>query len=333
MIPISPRHGEVSAKAGSGSRGDGFWGLGKSGWKPLAVSRRKYLSGRAQLKANGCILTSRMGQKTNSGSIMDFCTLLCDEGKIDATTYQRASSFLHRQSQIQQAKIPSSILNGSIYIDRLALSYLQSTNLLQPIAASSLDIRIHPDVLYEMQSLIEAGDVGDDLINRIERIRHILQNAVASGSASFLPHAGEQTERIQNREIRFQATASLLAGSAACDVLCIDDRFINSHPVLAVSPERSVPIVCVLDVLRYLVSRGCIGVVDHWTARHKLRAGSFAFIPLESDELVHWLKGAKVSNGQLTESAELRVLRQTMARIDGKSKRENRIVRQRSQRL
>ena len=113
-------------------------------------------------------------------SIMDFCTLLCDEGKIDATTYQRASSFLHRQSQIQQAKIPSSILNGPIYIDRLALSYLQSANLLQPIAASSLDIRIHPDVLYEMQSLIEAGDVGDDLINRIERIRHILQNAVAS---------------------------------------------------------------------------------------------------------------------------------------------------------
>ncbi len=69
MIPISPRHGEVSAKAGSGSRGDGFWGLGKSGWKPLAVSRRKYLSGRAQLKANGCILTSRMGQKTNSGLV------------------------------------------------------------------------------------------------------------------------------------------------------------------------------------------------------------------------------------------------------------------------
>ena len=249
-------------------------------------------------------------------STMDFCTLLRDEGKIDASTYQRASSFLHRQSQSQQARPPSSILNGPIYIDRLALTYLKSANLLQPISASSLNILIHPDVLYEMYSLIEAGDVGDDLINRIVGIRHILQNAVESGAASFLPHAADQIERFQNREIRFQATASLLAGSTACDALCIDDRFINSHSVMGEPPERSIPIVCVLDVLRYLVSRGYIDVVGHWTARHKLREGGFTFVPLESDELVHWLKGARVSNGQLTESAELRVLRQTMARID-----------------
>ena len=39
-------------------------------------------------------------------SIMDFCTLLRDEGKIDATTYQRASSFLNRQNQLQQVKAP-----------------------------------------------------------------------------------------------------------------------------------------------------------------------------------------------------------------------------------
>ncbi len=41
----------------------GFWGLGKSGWKPLAVSRRKYWAGSAQLKANGFILTSRRAKK------------------------------------------------------------------------------------------------------------------------------------------------------------------------------------------------------------------------------------------------------------------------------
>ena len=41
----------------------GFWGLGKSGWKPLAVSRRRYWAGSAQLKANGFILTSRRAKK------------------------------------------------------------------------------------------------------------------------------------------------------------------------------------------------------------------------------------------------------------------------------
>ena len=51
-IPISPRKGEVSEKAGSGCPGDEFLGLGRSGWKPLVVSRRKNLPGSAQLKAN-----------------------------------------------------------------------------------------------------------------------------------------------------------------------------------------------------------------------------------------------------------------------------------------
>ena len=59
----------MSEKAGSGCPGDEFLGLGKSGWKPLAVSRRKNLPGSAQLKANAFVLTSWKGQKTNSGFI------------------------------------------------------------------------------------------------------------------------------------------------------------------------------------------------------------------------------------------------------------------------
>ena len=85
---------------------------------------------------------------------------------------------------------------------------------------------------------------------------------------------------------------------------------------LTVSGEVSVPIICVLDVLRHLVSRGYIGVADHWTARHRLRQGGFAFIPIEADELLHWLEEANFSNNQLTESVELRVLRQAVARAD-----------------
>ena len=184
------------------------------------------------------------------------------------------------------------------------------------MATSGLDIRIHLDFLEEVNALIEAGDIGDYLERKIEGIRDVLRNALDSNSASFLPHTADQDERNQNRKIRFQSTANLLAASTACDALCIDDRFFNSHPLQAESPGQSVPIVCVLDVLRYLVSRGCIGDTDEWTARHRLRQGGFVFVPIGSDELVHRLKTARVRNDQLTETAELRVLRQTMARID-----------------
>ncbi len=249
-------------------------------------------------------------------STMDLCTLCHDEGKIDTADYRRGSLFLKSQGQTEHAKLPPSIFGGPIYIDGLTLSYLQSANLLQPIAASGLDIRIHPAVLEEANALLGAGDVGDVLVAKIERIRDVLRKALDSGTASFLPRTAYKAERIKRHEIRFQATASLLAGSAACDALCIDDRSINSHPVITDPTGRSVPIACLLDILRYLVSRGSISAADHWTARHKLRQRGFVFVPLESGELVYWLALASVDDHQLKESAELRILRQTMARID-----------------
>ena len=249
-------------------------------------------------------------------STMDICTLCHDEGKIDAADYQRACLSLNNQGPPGRVHFSRSILDGPIYIDRTALSCLQNASMLQPMAAAGLDIRVHPDVLGDMNALIEAGDVSDDLVKKIEQIQNVFRNALESGAASLLPRTADQDERSQNRDIRFQARASLLAGSTGCDALCIDDRFINSHPFQAEPTGRSVPIVCVLDVLRYLVDRGCIDLIDHWIARHKLRQAGFAFIPLDSDELGYWLKAARVNNGHLTENVELRVLRQTMAHID-----------------
>ena len=249
-------------------------------------------------------------------STMDICTLLREEGKIDEADYQRAKLFLNSQGQTEHSKPLPPILSGSIYMDQLALTYLQNAKILQPIASVGLDIRIHPNVFSEMNALIDAGDVGDGLIAEIEGIRNILRNALDSGAASFLPRATDQNMRIQEHEIQFRAMESLLAGNSACDALCVDDRYINAYPVVDASTEQPVPILCVLDVLRYLFSRGCIGVDEHWAVRHKLRRSGFAFIPLESDELVHWLTAARVDDDQLTESAELRIIRQSMARMD-----------------
>ncbi len=248
-------------------------------------------------------------------STMDLCTLLHTEGNITTADYQRASQFLSSQGQTEHAALSSPILQGPIYLDRTTLSYLQDAGILQSMAAAGLDIRIHPYVLEEMNALIGAGDIGSDLVTKIERIRDILRNAVDSGAASFLPRTTDQDEQLQKREIRLQATTSLVAGIPACDALCIDDLFINKHPALTEPPERSVPLICVLDVLRSLVSQERISVGDHWTARNKLRQSGFVFIPLEADELVHWLTVAKVDDGQLKESVELKTLRQTMARI------------------
>ena len=248
-------------------------------------------------------------------SLVDFCELLHEEGKIGTSDYQRAMLFLNSQDQAKRTSLLPASLEGPIFMDRLALSYLQYAKVLQPIAAAGLDIRVHSNYFDEMHALIEAGDAGENLIDKIEKIRSILRNRADSGAVSFLPHTSDSDEQTRNREIRFRATLSLLKGTDLCDALCIDDRYINSHPAMTGPSGQLVPIVCVVDLLQYLFSRKHIDVDEYWLSRHKLRQSGFAFILPEAKELVYWLKKVKVEGGQLTESMELQVIRQTVARI------------------
>ena len=63
MIPISPGNGEVSEKAGSGSQGDGYLGLGKGWLGAGGTLREKNHARRARLEATGCIIATAGGSK------------------------------------------------------------------------------------------------------------------------------------------------------------------------------------------------------------------------------------------------------------------------------
>ena len=246
--------------------------------------------------------------------IMDFCKLFYDERKIADEDYQRAYSFLQKQGQEESPNNPPSTIDGPFYVDRIALNYLQDAHILQPVAATGISLRVHPGVIGEMHGLVQEDDTGRELVRKIEEIRYMLRVALDSGKASFLPHVSDQELQIQSGEIRYEVTTSLLAGSSECDVLCIDDRFMNRHTHMPVSPEREISIACVLDVIRYLVSLGSINESDCRLIRHRLRQGGFSYVPLESTELVHWLKESTVHNSLLTECKELRVVRQSVSR-------------------
>ena len=248
--------------------------------------------------------------------IADFCRLLHQQGKIDTAEYKRGKLFLGSQGQTETAGIDLDpmLLNAPVYVDDLAFRYLLGANLLEPIAAAK-ELRLHPDVAREQRQLVMAGETGEEMADRIDGIRRTLRNLLERGRVSLLPQSAIESEKHQNRMIRFEATESLLTVSGTYDALCIDDRHINSHMMFVRENEEDQPIFCVLDVLRHLYARKVIEAEDYWTARHKLRQGGFALIPLESDELVHWLKAAHVEEGQLVESMELRVIRQAAAHL------------------
>ena len=249
-------------------------------------------------------------------AVSDFCRLLRQGGLIDAEVHNCAQLFLQIQGQSEGGYLESSILAQPIYLDELALSYLQNAGVLEPAAAGGLDLRIHPDVLVQMDELVEAGQSGEQFSGKIDEIRCMLRDAVESGKISYLPTKVDPEDPALDFHRQFNATRSLLRSVADCDVLCIDDRFINGKERLTAEDNAAleIPIVNVLDILHYLVRNMHITNEHHWTARHKLRVGGFIFIPFDADELVHWLKVGSVENGRLAEGAEIRAIRQSLVR-------------------
>lgn len=252
-------------------------------------------------------------------STVDFCALLHKNGKMEEDLYGRATSFLRSQGQEEYSNPSESILDGPIFMDNLALSYLQRAKVLKTVSSFRLDIRIHSNVIHHKDMLIQEGNVAESLATKIEEIQDILRNAVESEVASFLPHTVHHTkEEEQNLQddMEIQEITSMLKGCSEYDVLCVDDSSLNRRQAVEDSTERVIPIACTLDILRQLVFQGLINDDDYFIARHKLRQGGFAVIPLEVDELLYWLKIATFDQTGLRESPELRTLRQSIASIN-----------------
>ena len=249
-------------------------------------------------------------------STVDFVVLLHNQGKISEVTYERATRHLQAQGQTERSNLLASAITQPIFVDGLALSYFHGAGVLRSIASAGLDIRLHPNVLREMAGIMVEDDTGTGLATRIDAIREELCNALESRKVSFLPRVVEPIEKLRPGQQSFQSTAFLLAASAHVDAVCIDDRFINTHSSFGDPSGRQVPIICIIDVLRHLLKQEHIDPVGYRSTTQALRAGGFVFVPVETEELTHWLKLATFSENELTESVELRTLRQTFARWD-----------------
>ena len=245
----------------------------------------------------------------------DLCLLAHRTGLTDTDQNERAEVFMASQGQTSGTDLPGLALSGPIFIDSLALSYLQSAQVLGAICNGSIDVRVHHSVADEMHALIDAGDSGDELAEAVEGIRDTLRAGMESGKVTFLPQvpeAGQDPRALASTN----SLAGLLHGSAEYDALCVDDRLVNAHARSAGPTGPSVPVLCVLDVLRYLHARRVISEERYWGARHRLRQAGFAFIPVEAAELSRHLLAVDFDDGRMQESAELRVIRQTVNRID-----------------
>ena len=255
------------------------------------------------------------GYKDQIISVVDFCAALHKAGRVSTGDYNQIMSFLRSQNQTEYADVSRSVLDKTIFVDRLALSYIQNAGVLQSVSTSGLDIQMHPNISADMDALIRAEDTSSYLAEQIEKIRNTIRSAIDSGTILFLPHNSKKEKKSDHLDIQSQATTSLLATCNAYNVLCSDDRYINGRPTIRNDADVA-SVACVLDILRHLVSCERLSDINHWNMRHRLRQGGLVFVPFEAEELIHWIKSTAYDETGLKETVELRIIRQTTARTN-----------------
>ena len=246
----------------------------------------------------------------------DLCEAALRQGRITADAHERAMGVLKTLGQVAGDDLPGTMLDGPVYVDSVALSYLQSAGVLATMVKEGVTLRVHADVEGETHGLLAAGQLGDELAERVQEVATALRRGIESGLVSLLPRTSGRRDEDWGRSPGMSSVAALLQADTHCDAHCVDDRFINQHPVISGASGRSVPVVCVLDVLRYLRDQGGLDDRGYWAARHRLREIGAAFVPLEADELTHWLTDASFDGQRMVEGVELRTIRQTINRIE-----------------
>lgn len=254
-------------------------------------------------------------------SVSAFVALLRREGELDRGAVDRAQT---RLRTLGDAGGPSAeSLCGPagkvIYLDGLAIDYLQASGILARVAAAGLDLRIHPRLRDEQSALVEANQEGEALAREIDDVRSALREARLAGRATFLPRGvGDEEGRLRDLMAAASTLLGFLRHLGHCVAVACDDRMVNRNPTLSDREGRSVPTVCVPDILRFLQKRERITEAERWDALHGLRLGGFALVPLEAGELEARLRHAPARDGDpLVESSELRAVRQNLARLAG----------------
>jgi len=240
------------------------------------------------------------------------------KGLIDSEEFERANLYLAAQDRGGRSDEDQSLIDCPLYIDELSITYLQHVNLLNVICNSGLDISVHPSTRAYNAAIIEEGRGGIRLAKDINNIRFILHKALMDGKATFLPRPrwGDRDEQFKVLYQIAPTVINLIEDTGDCSAVCIDDRFFNKHINVADKKNRSIPTVCVTDILHHLKIQSIITEHQMNTGFHKLRQAGFAFVPLLFEEMSMRLSSTSWNDdGSLIESAEMRMMRQSLMRI------------------
>lgn len=282
----------------------------------------------AKLKGGLCI---HSGKLYRNGSYMDeeaqlgifaeyfaspsvVALALHKEGVITDINRDKALSYLYQVSPGETTG--SDLATGApVYLDRVSTQYLYEAGILSNLAKSGRKVYVHPSAIEEWQALVDTEPHADAMVEALENIRRVLKEAMAKGKVRFLREGRQGDDEVRFGISEF-LVRDLLEDVSQIDAACIDDRYLNSQQILLDRNGKQVDLLCSLDVIDMLVARDVVTKVEREEAIHQMREWCLCMMPVDASELYKLLSEKKTrENGVLSESAQLRVIREYLARL------------------
>lgn len=229
--------------------------------------------------------------------------VLSDHGAVDETEEQTAQEYFALQDKgIPNCASPDP--GKPLFIEELALVYLQYTNLLGAVLKVFKDVRIEGSSEDEAQAIIDHDQHVGEVLSVIDDIRDTIRAAHASGKVQFGPR---RVEGGGLNDDQTPSTLHLLSDLTGIDGVVCDDRALNKENFAADNKGRRVPCLTTLDLLETLRVRGVIKDPEWFSARHKLRTGAAALLPVHVSEVTR-----AASRSRVSVSAEMRAIQESI---------------------
>jgi hypothetical protein len=207
------------------------------------------------------------------------------------------------------------VFSRPLYIDGLALNYLETVNLLEPVLNNFREIYIESSTEEESSALIEHAKYTSEVLRIIDSIREVIRKAQLSGKITFGPRRSASTDEVNGDEqddMPATSTLHLLSDLMRSDLVAFDDRALNKEPFGADRTGHRARMVTSLDFIEELYAREMISSDERRTLRYRLRIAGALLVPVDKEEVV----AAALRNRQ-NESVEFRSIREAigLARI------------------
>jgi len=246
-------------------------------------------------------------------SSLSLVLFLREQGFLTAMETETATSYLGLKDKGWPAE--AMITNNTVlYLDNVCVTYFQHLNILEKLTQAGFEIHISEQMKKESETLLNYNHLSSSVIKQIDSIRSFLSQGLKTGKVKL----GKTSDISDNKQdaLKHHPTVELVevAKEQNVDCIIIDERYLNKHANLDAG-IRTVSILTSYDLLNAFLSKDKISIQQMHEYTTKLRQYGYLFVPLTHEELGYHLSTAKVTEGKVMETAELKAIRENILRI------------------